>query len=122
VVSGMRNVLKAALGPETTFANLSPRSALVTTLQLSSKNGWVPLVLHNLETRVNEKQKTRVEDQPTMNTRLVDAAMATSAAPLYFPPYSVPNFGYCIDGGFVANCPAAIAYSLVTAFVPEDRR
>ncbi len=37
--------------------------------------------------------------------KLLDAALATSAAPAYFPPHDIPNFGYFADGGTFANDP-----------------
>lgn len=40
---------------------------------------------------------------------LVDAALATSAAPSYFPPYEVPRLGYFADGGLFANNPSMTA-------------
>ncbi|NIK03371.1 patatin-like phospholipase family protein [Xanthomonas cannabis] len=55
---------------------------------------------------------------------MVDAALATSAAPTYFPPYRIAgtgdDYGYFADGGVFANNPAmtavaeAIASGLVT--------
>jgi hypothetical protein len=38
----------------------------------------------------------------------VDAALATSAAPTYFPAHSIPGRGTFIDGGLWANCPALV--------------
>jgi len=40
---------------------------------------------------------------------MVDAALATSAAPTYFPPYQVGGFGYFADGGTFANNPSMTA-------------
>jgi uncharacterized protein len=40
---------------------------------------------------------------------VVDAALATSAAPTYFPPYEVAGFGYFADGGVFANNPSMTA-------------
>ncbi|MDQ0045026.1 patatin-like phospholipase family protein [Variovorax boronicumulans] len=40
---------------------------------------------------------------------MVDAALATSAAPTYFPPYQVGDFGYFADGGTFANNPSMTA-------------
>jgi predicted acylesterase/phospholipase RssA len=99
--AGLKEVLGGYLGKDSTFEDLPPgKAALVTTLRLSSADeaGWTPLVLHNLPTT-----------DKTLKTRLVDAALATSAAPLYFPPYKVEGFGYCVDGGLFANCPAGLA-------------
>jgi uncharacterized protein len=38
-----------------------------------------------------------------------DAALATSAAPTYFPPYQIDNLGYFADGGTYANNPSMSA-------------
>jgi hypothetical protein len=40
---------------------------------------------------------------------VIDAAMSTSAAPMYFPPYNHPVYSYCSDGGLFANNPGTIA-------------
>jgi uncharacterized protein len=47
---------------------------------------------------------------------LVDAALATSAAPSYFPPYEIAGLGYFADGGVFANNPsiAAVAEALAS--------
>lgn len=44
----------------------------------------------------------------------VDIALATSAAPTYFPAHTIPDRGTFIDGGLWANCPAMVG--LVEAF------
>ncbi|WP_175956091.1 patatin-like phospholipase family protein [Burkholderia sp. BCC0405] len=46
----------------------------------------------------------------------VDAALATSAAPTYFPPYEIAGLGYFADGGVFANNPSisAIAEALAS--------
>ena len=110
---GLEQALEEVFG-DATFKDLKPgRAALVTTLRLSSdKNNWAPLVLHNLE--MSATANTHVEDQPTTGTRLVDAAMCSTAAPLYFPPHLHPEYGYCIDGGVFANCPASIALAMAS--------
>jgi predicted acylesterase/phospholipase RssA len=112
---GLKKVLEESLGGATTFADLKPgRSALVTTLRLSAEGkGWVPLVLHNLDVGGAAGQ-TRLEDGPSPKTLLVDAALGTSAAPLYFPPYDLPGYGYCVDGGLFANCPSSVALATAT--------
>lgn len=40
-----------------------------------------------------------------------DAAVATSAAPTYFPPFAVNPYGFFADGGVSANNPAVTALS-----------
>ena len=37
-----------------------------------------------------------------------DVALATSAAPTYFPAHTIPGRGTFIDGGLWANCPAMV--------------
>ncbi len=44
----------------------------------------------------------------TREVKAVDAALATSAAPTYFPAHHVPGHGTFIDGGVWGNCPAVI--------------
>jgi hypothetical protein len=39
---------------------------------------------------------------------VVDVALATSAAPTYFPAHTIPRLGTFIDGGLWANCPAMV--------------
>lgn len=109
--AGLARALTDIFGEQTLGELRSGKSALVTTLRLASEaKHWAPLVLHNVGTEA--APNTRVQDGPSRSTRLVDAALATSAAPLYFPPHRHPQFGYCVDGGLVANCPASIALAL----------
>lgn len=88
-----------------------PNKVLVTTFQLAAKleNGtsWNPLVIDNLS------------GGNGASTQLYDAALSTSAAPVYFPPYSHPKFGWCSDGGLFANNPAPQAIArLIESGVP----
>ncbi len=50
----------------------------------------------------------------------VDVALATSAAPTYFPAHTIPGRGTFIDGGLWANCPAMVG--LVEALSFLDRQ
>ena len=50
------------------------------------------------------------------DVRMFDAAMATSAAPTYFPPHKIdrPDGHYSlVDGGVYANNPAGLAHSML---------
>ena len=77
-----------------------PNRVMVTTFGLGAENGaWSPLVIDNLP------------DGQGRTTQLYDAALSTSAAPFYFPPYLHPVFGWCSDGGLFANNPAPQAVS-----------
>jgi hypothetical protein len=103
----------------------SGKPALVTTLRLFSEGRtWAPKVLHNVGNE-GPSEDTRLQDGPTPSTKLVDVALCTSAAPLYFPPHEHPNFGYCVDVGLFANCPATISLAVALRAHPgsfEDLR
>ena len=97
---GRKQLLQQYL-PKGTLADL-PKKALVTTFQLNSKNAdgqpqWSPATFHNLT------------KNDSANTLTVDAAMCSSSAPLYFPPYQLPSGVLCIDGGVFANNPSTVA-------------
>lgn len=53
--------------------------------------------------------------------RLVDIALATSAAPSYFPRHSFNNNQY-VDGGLFANAPGLIAVHEAEKFLSQDAR
>jgi len=56
------------------------------------------------------------------NRRLVDVALATSAAPSYFPRHAFDNTQY-VDGGLIANAPGLIAlHEMETVFgIPAQK-
>ena len=104
--AGLRTVLSQYFG-QATLGDLK-RSALVTTLRLFSEAGsWMPLVLHNLDDQGAGSADNRMQDRPTRSTRLVDAALCTSAAPSYFPPYPHPEFGFCVTAASSPTAPRA---------------
>jgi hypothetical protein len=96
---GLKSVLQQLFKSNLTLRELRP--VLVTTFQLSdrARGKWGPLVL------------TNVGEPPTAAMPVLDAALAATAAPIYFPPHLVeqPPFGYCVDGGIFANNPATQA-------------
>jgi uncharacterized protein len=47
-------------------------------------------------------------DRRDADERAVDVALATSAAPTYFPAHTISGRGVFIDGGVWANCPAMV--------------
>ena len=95
--TGLQALAKNLL-PNVPLNQLANR-VLVTTFQLdNSKSGnWAPITISNFP------------NDPGAATYPVDAALSTSAAPTYFPPYQHPTFGYCIDGGVYANNPGCMA-------------
>jgi hypothetical protein len=120
--SGLKSVVNSTLGSKAsaTIGSLN-RKVLVTTFQLykaqadswGQANAWGPLVFHNIP---------NIPNNQTASTQVIDAAMSTSAAPTYFPPYNHPTFGYCADGGVVANNPAILAASmLIDSGIPREQ-
>jgi patatin-like phospholipase/acyl hydrolase len=95
--TGLQALLKSLL-PNTPLKQLTNR-VLVTTFQLdnSAKGNWAPITISNFP------------NDPGAATYPIDAALSTSAAPTYFPPYQHPTFGYCADGGVYANNPGCMA-------------
>lgn len=102
VSSGLHALLQGLVGSKT-LADLE--SVVVTTFQLDdpAAGSWLPISLDNLP------QGGGGAGASAASTLAVDAAMATGAAPIYFPPHLVPGRGYCIDGGTFANNPSTFA-------------
>jgi patatin-like phospholipase/acyl hydrolase len=46
---------------------------------------------------------------PRLDEKLVDVALATSAAPIYFPAHSLKHSANLVDGGLCANNPSMVA-------------
>jgi uncharacterized protein len=54
----------------------------------------------------------------TPDVSAVHAALATAAAPTYFPAHTIPDgFGTFVDGGLWANCPAMVGVTEAVAFL-----
>lgn len=47
----------------------------------------------------------------------VDVALATAAAPTYFPAHEIPEHGTYVDGGLWANCPAIVGLVEAVAYL-----
>lgn len=52
---------------------------------------------------------SNASNNPYAGVKMRDAALATSAAPTYFPPYEISDLGYFADGGTFANNPSMTA-------------
>ena len=103
--TGLQSVLQSNLSnPAQTLASLQ-RAVMVATFQLdnTSNSSWQPITLDNLKNNSINSQ----------NSKILDAALCTSAAPTFFPPYQHPTYGYCVDGGVFANNPSTLALSRV---------
>ena len=54
------------------------------------------------------------------DVRAADAALATSAAPTYFPAHKIEGRGAFIDGGIWANCPAVVGIVEAVSFCGKN--
>lgn len=97
VNTGLAQVAKALVGTGTLAS--ANRFVAVNSARLwdASESSWVPCTLSN------------GKNNAYRNMAMVDAALATSAAPTYFPPYAVGDYGYFADGGTFANNPSMTA-------------
>lgn len=83
----------------------SERFVVINSMQLWDEGfqSWIPCTFSNLV------------GNPFRDITMVDAALATSAAPTYFPPHRVKidakDLGYFADGGVFANNPAMTAFT-----------
>lgn len=87
------------------------RPVMVATYNIAPQAGasWQPLLLTNLPApRATSAAAFTAGDIPVL-----DAALATGAAPTFFPPHNVPGIGYCADGGLFANNPSLFALNSV---------
>ncbi|MFI8373015.1 CBASS cGAMP-activated phospholipase [Pseudomonas helleri] len=104
----LRDAVISMVGAETTFDDLT-RRVMIPTVNLST----------------GKPQFFKTPHNPSFNRdgrlTLVDAAMATSAAPTYFPPHHCEALdSYFADGGLVANNPSLIALHEVLQDMNSD--
>ena len=101
--ASLRTQIEKTLGGSaTTTFDKVPSGLFVTTYQLDDGGGeWLPISIDNLP------------GSTTSASALIDAALSTSAAPTFFPPYNHPLLGYCVDGGTFANDPSTFVLSRV---------
>lgn len=105
--------------PTLTIAQLASQRgkyAVVPSFQINSGSAagpWKPALFHNLP------GLTITPELAT--TSLIDAALCSAAAPLFFGPHSIASGSY-IDGGVFANnpCSAAIAAYLASDLNTQD--
>ncbi|MGQ9497661.1 MAG: patatin-like phospholipase family protein [Desulfotomaculales bacterium] len=87
----------AAIFPRTLRLGDLDRHVLVTSFRVAGARGenWTPVLFHNFPA------------SPAREVLVLDAALASGAAPVYFPSHK--NY---VDGAVVANNPSAVAISL----------
>jgi|SRR5882672_321234 len=111
---GLRKLITKTFPAEKTLRELN-RKVLVTTYDLyqAEAKAWVPTSLTNLP------------GTKTGDIRVLDAALSTSAAPVYFPPHVFQQNGKqraFVDGGVYANNPSTLAAASVMASGTLKRR
>jgi uncharacterized protein len=116
--TGLKSLLAANL-PSLTLKDLASQFGkwvVAPSFQINGADaagGWRPVLFHNLP---------GLDTLPNLSgTSLVDAAMCSAAAPLFFPPHDIAQ-GAFVDGGVAANdpCAAAIAAALASSLGSKD--
>lgn len=94
--TGLKETVSAIVGDK--LMNQSTKAlAVVNTARLWNGKSWEPVHMSNISQ--NEYN----------GVKMVDAAMASAAAPTYFQPYEIPPYDYFADGGLYANNPSVTA-------------
>jgi hypothetical protein len=98
VNTGLQSVAQQLVGSGGALSSAS-RFVAVNSARLwdANQNSWAPCTISNGQSNAYR------------GISMVDAALATSAAPTYFPPYQMGDFGYFADGGTFANNPSMTA-------------
>ena len=103
--SGLGALLSSKL-PDMTLQQLASqrgKHAVVPSFRITAEgtpNSWAPVLFHNLPGLTKTPELAA--------TKLVDTAMCSAAAPLFFPPHVVGPDSF-IDGGVFANNPSSTA-------------
>ncbi|HAT4499321.1 TPA: cGAMP-activated phospholipase CapV [Serratia marcescens] len=93
----LRKTIESMIGAQTTFNDLK-RRVMIPAVNLTTGKPQIFKTPHNTEF---------TRDGPL---KIIDAALATSAAPTFFAPHHCKDLGaYFADGGLVANNPSYIA-------------
>ncbi|UOG19805.1 CBASS cGAMP-activated phospholipase [Acinetobacter sp. PK01] len=104
----LRNTVKNMIGDNTTFKDLT-RRVMIPSVNLSE---GCPRFFKTPHGEFFHKDA---------NVKLIDAAMATSAAPTYFKPHFIESEGHFFaDGGLVANNPSYIGLREVLIDMQQD--
>jgi patatin-like phospholipase/acyl hydrolase len=115
---GIQKLLTSYL-PALTVAQLASQRgkyAVVPSFQINSGSAggaWKPALFHNLPGLTVTPELA--------STSLIDAALCSAAAPLFFGPHTIPSGSY-IDGGIFANnpCSTAIAAYLASSLNTQE--
>jgi hypothetical protein len=111
---GLKKLVKETFPADKTLRELS-RKVLVTAFDLyqAERRAWMPVSLSNLP------------GSKTSDIHVLDAALSTCGAPVYFPPHVFEHQGKkraLVDGGVYANNPSMLAAATVMASGTLKRR
>lgn len=107
---------------ETEFGSATMQDLKTNTIITSfEKNDNEPDFAKDTNTPVYFSNSSIITDLKGQNFKVSDVAMATSAAPLYFPSHKIGDDKY-IDGGVVQNNPSSFALAIGKAIKPLARR
>ncbi len=111
--AGLKKILTQTF-PKKTLSQLS-RKVLVTTFDLyqTARKAWMPVSFTNLS------------GSKTSDISVLDAALSSGAAPVYFPPHVFQHQGKqkaFVDGGVFANNPSLMAAATVMSSGTLKRR
>ncbi len=97
-----------------------PHGLSLSSFKLASRytSNWLTVFFNN---RQDFSVHERLPVFDYRNLRVLDAVLASSAAPTYFPSYEIKGRGSYIDGGVVANNPGVAALSVAINPINVDR-
>jgi patatin-like phospholipase/acyl hydrolase len=112
--AGLRKLLgraRDAFRPKFSPAGL--RAAILSVVgERPLREAQTRLVIPSYDVNTGKVYRFKTPHHPSYNHHAdlpaVDAALATSAAPTYFPAHTIPGRGTFIDGALWANCPAMV--------------
>jgi patatin-like phospholipase/acyl hydrolase len=119
-IRSMRSILRYRYNP------LPLRRAIESVIEnkpLSEAGCGVVIPATDVDTGSIHFFKTNHHARPfpsTPNIAAVDVALATSAAPTYFPAHKIDGGVSYVDGGLWANCPASVAMTEAVAYLGRD--
>ncbi|MGY8772307.1 MAG: patatin-like phospholipase family protein, partial [Gammaproteobacteria bacterium] len=70
---------------------------------------------------VEQRKPRLLSSYGTPGIKMLSAASATSAAPIYYSTYEIDDGSWLIDGGIVANNPSLLGYSEAKKLFPNDQ-
>jgi len=70
---------------------------------------------------VEQRKPRLLSSYGTPEIKMLSAASATSAAPIYYSTYEIDDGSWLIDGGIVTNNPSLLGYSEAKKFFPNDQ-